>query len=81
MSTLKNIIKPLKNDLKLFQKEFDSSLNSNVRLINIVSKYLIRNRGKNIRPILKCKLELKESISDTILAANYYILYLIYLYE
>ena len=27
------------------------------------------------------KLELKESISDTILAANYYILYLIYLYE
>ena len=52
MSTLKNIIKPLKHDLKLFQKEFDSSLNSGVRLINIVSKYLIRNRGKNIRPIL-----------------------------
>ena len=52
MATLKNIIKPLKHDLKLFQKEFDASLNSNVRLINIVSKYLLRNRGKNIRPIL-----------------------------
>ena len=52
MLTLKNITKPLKDDLKLFQKEFDSSLNSNVRIINIVSKYLIRNRGKNIRPIL-----------------------------
>ncbi|MFL2998494.1 MAG: polyprenyl synthetase family protein [Candidatus Neomarinimicrobiota bacterium] len=52
MSTLKNIIKPLKHDLKLFQKEFDLSLNSNVRIINIVSKYLIRNRGKKIRPIL-----------------------------
>ncbi len=52
MKTLKEIIYPIKEDLQLFKKEFDSSLDSNVRLINIVAKYLIRNRGKKIRPIL-----------------------------
>ena len=50
--TLKQIIAPIVDDIKIFQQEFDNALKSDVRLINSVSKYMIRNRGKNIRPIL-----------------------------
>tara|TARA_B100000131_G_C18094529_1_gene603488 strand:+ start:977 stop:1966 length:990 start_codon:yes stop_codon:yes gene_type:complete len=50
--TLKKICKPIENDLKEFQLEFDNALSSEVRLINSISKYIIKNRGKNIRPIL-----------------------------
>ena len=52
MSTINQIIKPIKKDIKLFQKEFNSALDSKVHLINVIARYLIRNRGKNIRPIL-----------------------------
>lgn len=50
--TLKQITAPILDDIKLFQKEFEIALKSEVRLINSISKYMIRNRGKNIRPIL-----------------------------
>ncbi len=50
--SLKNIILPISEDIKLFQKEFDKALYSDVKLINTISSFIIRNRGKNIRPIL-----------------------------
>jgi len=50
--TLKQITVPIIDDIKIFQQEFENALKSEVRLINSISKYMIRNRGKNIRPIL-----------------------------
>ena len=50
--TLKQITAPILEDIKIFQKEFENALDSEVRLINSISKYMIRNKGKNIRPIL-----------------------------
>lgn len=50
--TLKQISQPILEDIKIFQEEFENALNSEVRLINSISKYMIRNKGKNIRPIL-----------------------------
>ena len=50
--TLKQITVPIIDDIKKFQQEFENALKSEVRLINSISKYMIRNRGKNIRPIL-----------------------------
>ncbi len=50
--SLKNITFPISEDIKLFQKEFDEALYSDVKLINTISNFMIRNRGKNIRPIL-----------------------------
>tara|TARA_B100001093_G_scaffold235663_1_gene225893 strand:+ start:65 stop:1054 length:990 start_codon:yes stop_codon:yes gene_type:complete len=50
--TLKQISQPILEDIKIFQQEFENALNSEVRLINSISKYMIRNKGKNIRPIL-----------------------------
>ena len=52
MSILKQITIPIKRDISLFKKEFDSALNSKIYLINIIAKYIIKKRGKNIRPIL-----------------------------
>ena len=51
-SILKEITKPIKNDLAKFQIEFKSALRSDVKLINTVSKYIIQRRGKRFRPIL-----------------------------
>tara|TARA_B100000131_G_scaffold13626_1_gene14009 strand:- start:224 stop:454 length:231 start_codon:yes stop_codon:yes gene_type:complete len=50
--TLKQITQPIIEDVKIFQREFENALNSEVRLINTISKYMIKNKGKNIRPIL-----------------------------
>ncbi|MEE2765893.1 MAG: polyprenyl synthetase family protein [Candidatus Neomarinimicrobiota bacterium] len=52
MITLKQITAPIIDDIKVFKMEFKNALKSEVKLINIISKYMIRNRGKNIRPIL-----------------------------
>ena len=49
---LKNITSSIAEDIKIFQIEFDRALSSDVALINTISKYMVRNRGKNIRPIL-----------------------------
>jgi len=49
---LKNITSSIAEDIKIFQIEFDRALSSDVTLINTISKYMVRNRGKNIRPIL-----------------------------
>ena len=52
IATLKDITAPILDDIKIFQDEFENALKSEVRLINSISKYMIRNKGKNIRPIL-----------------------------
>jgi hypothetical protein len=37
---LKKIIEPIVEDLKVFQDEFELALKSEVRLINIIARYL-----------------------------------------
>ncbi|MEE9166226.1 MAG: polyprenyl synthetase family protein [Candidatus Neomarinimicrobiota bacterium] len=49
---LTSIVEPILEDLKIFQKEFEDALKSEVRLINAIGHYLLRLKGKGIRPIL-----------------------------
>jgi len=49
---LKRIIEPIVEDLKVFHDEFELALKSEVRLINIIARYLLSHKGKAIRPIL-----------------------------
>ena len=49
---LKYITEPIFDDIKLFEQEFRNALHSEVRMINMVGKYIIRHKGKHIRPIL-----------------------------
>ena len=51
-SILKQTTLPIKDDLKLFQKEFEAALESDVKIITTVAKYIIKRRGKRFRPIL-----------------------------
>ena len=50
--SLDKIIIPIIEDLKTFEIEFERSIESDVRLINSITKYMMRNKGKNIRPSL-----------------------------
>ena len=52
MTPLDKIITPIAGDLIQYEKEFKVALDSEVKLINSVSNYLIKNKGKSFRPIL-----------------------------
>ena len=50
--SLNDIISPISEDLKSFEIEYERATKSNVSLINTIIKYMMRNKGKNIRPSL-----------------------------
>ena len=52
MSQLNNIIHPVEREMKEFNAEFRRSMVSDVPLVNLVAKYLIRTKGKQLRPML-----------------------------
>ena len=49
---LSDIVAPILDDLKQFQYEFELALKSEVRLVNTMVKYILKNKGKHLRPIL-----------------------------
>ena len=69
---LKEIISPIKTELDEFQKRFSKSLKSNVALIDIITKYILKQKGKKIRPVLVLLgAKLCGNINDrTYIAAN-----------
>ena len=52
LKTLKEITYPIFEDIKIFEDELRDALKSEVRLVNTVGKYILRHKGKHIRPIL-----------------------------
>ncbi len=52
LKSLKQITSPIFEDIKLFEQEFRDALHSEVRLINTIGRYILRHKGKHIRPIL-----------------------------
>ncbi|MGB5289620.1 MAG: polyprenyl synthetase family protein [Ignavibacteriaceae bacterium] len=51
-SQLSEISKPIKNELETFNQFFRESLKSKVGLVDLVTRYIIRQKGKKIRPLL-----------------------------
>jgi octaprenyl-diphosphate synthase len=49
---IKKISQPIQDELGEFRKEFRASMRSKVALIDLISKYLLNQKGKKIRPIL-----------------------------
>ncbi len=49
---LKEVTGPIVEDLKIFQKELEEAVNSEIRLINVIGRYILKHRGKHFRPIL-----------------------------
>jgi octaprenyl-diphosphate synthase len=49
---LKKISIPIQDELDEFKKEFRLAMKSRVALVDLISKYLLNQKGKKIRPIL-----------------------------
>ena len=72
MIDLKDINANLENDLLRFNEALKEAAQSNVELINIVINYMLKNKGKQLRPIL-CLLSsrlISEPNKSTITAAS-----------
>lgn len=50
--SLKEISSPIKSELERFNDIFKAALHSNVGLVDLVARYIIRQKGKKIRPLL-----------------------------
>jgi octaprenyl-diphosphate synthase len=50
MSELKRIRKPIEKELIVFEKHFKDSMKSNVPLLGIITNYILRRKGKQMRP-------------------------------
>jgi octaprenyl-diphosphate synthase len=48
----KTIFQPFRKDLDTFQEYFKKSMTSNIRIVDEVAKYLVRHKGKQLRPML-----------------------------
>ena len=51
MIKLEDIRKPVRLEMKEFDKRFKSAVSSNVPLVNIVTRYVLRRKGKQMRPL------------------------------
>ncbi|MBN1252208.1 MAG: polyprenyl synthetase family protein [Bacteroidales bacterium] len=51
MSSLKEIKKPIAKEMIEFEKFFKNSMKSKVPLLDIVTNYIIRRKGKQLRPV------------------------------
>ncbi len=50
MSELNQIRKPIEKELIIFEKHFKESMKSNVPLLGIITQYILRRKGKQMRP-------------------------------
>ena len=48
LKSLKDITDPISEDIKLFETEFKQALRSEVKLVNTVANYILRNKGKHL---------------------------------
>ena len=51
MSAIKNIKAPIKEEMNLFEQKFKDSLKSNVSLLDKIMHYIIKRKGKQMRPM------------------------------
>ncbi len=51
MPSLKEISKPVEQHLKAFNRKFRVAMKSKVPLLNIITRYILKRKGKQIRPL------------------------------
>ncbi len=52
MKIIEQIKAPIYNEMEVFEEKFSSSLKSKVSLLNRINHFIVRRKGKQIRPIL-----------------------------
>jgi len=48
----KKINEPISKELKTFQSQFFKSVSSNIKLLDLILRYILKRKGKQIRPVL-----------------------------
>ena len=51
MSNIEHIIAPVKTEMSSFETYFKSALESNVPLLDKVTQYIVKRKGKQMRPL------------------------------
>ncbi len=51
MSSLNEIRQPVEEEMKMFEKHFRSSMKSKVPLLDLITHYILRRKGKQMRPL------------------------------
>ncbi|MFO7445128.1 MAG: polyprenyl synthetase family protein [Ignavibacteriaceae bacterium] len=51
-SELSEISQPIKTELSRFNDMFKHSMKSNIKLVDLIARYILRQKGKKIRPLL-----------------------------
>lgn len=51
MATLNDIKKPIQTHLEVFEKKFKDSMKSKVALLDIITRYIVKRKGKQMRPM------------------------------
>jgi octaprenyl-diphosphate synthase len=70
MNKLDLISTPIQDELKLFTEKFGNSIRSDIPLLNIITNYLLRRKGKQIRPLLVfLTAKLNGTISESTFSA------------
>ena len=54
MSEIDNIQAPIANEMALFEDKFKSSMKSQVPLLDKITHYIIKRKGKQMRPMFVC---------------------------
>lgn len=73
MKISKKINEPISEELKTFQSQFFKSVSSNIKLLDLILRYILKRKGKKIRPVLVLlfgKMISKEINPKTYRAAN-----------
>ncbi len=52
MKIIEKIKIPILKEFEIFEKEFKKSVDSGVLLLNVILKFIINKKGKQVRPIL-----------------------------
>lgn len=52
LKSISEISKPIQNELKSFEMIFKESMKSKVGLVDLIARYIIRQKGKKLRPLL-----------------------------
>lgn len=52
LNTIKNIKAPIESELLIFEKKFRESMKSKVPLLDRITHYIVKRKGKQIRPML-----------------------------
>ena len=52
MKIIEKIKDPIVKEFEVFQKEFKNSINSGILILNVILKFILNRKGKQVRPIL-----------------------------